>query len=55
MDWGISGIANHSVGNSTTAIEYWQQSLVIAREMKNREGESAALGNLGIAGQISGQ
>jgi CHAT domain-containing protein len=37
------------LGNSAKAIEYSQQSLAIAREIKNREGEAHALGNLGVA------
>ncbi|MEG4225807.1 CHAT domain-containing tetratricopeptide repeat protein [Microcoleus sp. N9_A4] len=43
------GIAYRSLGDSAKAIEYTQLSLAIAREIKNREGEGTALGNLGGA------
>ena len=49
MHWSIWEIAYHSLGNYAKAIEYSQQSLAIAREIKDREGEGNALGNLGIA------
>ncbi|MDF5726590.1 MAG: CHAT domain-containing protein, partial [Rhizonema sp. PD38] len=41
-------------GNYAKAIEYQMQSLVIAREIKDRQGEGAALGNLGVAYQNQG-
>ncbi|MFB2877786.1 tetratricopeptide repeat protein [Floridanema aerugineum] len=31
------------------ALQFWQQALAIYREIKNRQGEAASLGNLGIA------
>ena len=43
------GNAYHSLGNYAKAIEYGQQSLAIAQELKNRRGEGTDLGNLGIA------
>jgi tetratricopeptide (TPR) repeat protein len=43
------GIAYRSLGNYAKAIEYAQQHLAIAREIKDRRGEGSALGNLGIA------
>jgi CHAT domain-containing protein len=38
-----------SLGNSAKAIEYGQQSLAIAREIKDRQSEGGALNNLGVA------
>ncbi|MBS9773209.1 MAG: tetratricopeptide repeat protein, partial [Trichodesmium erythraeum GBRTRLIN201] len=42
------GIAYHSLGKFERSIEYFQQQLIIAREIKDRQSESQALGNLGI-------
>ncbi|MEG5073104.1 tetratricopeptide repeat protein, partial [Microcoleus sp. B3-D2] len=36
-------------GDYAKAIEYAQQQLAIAREIKDPQGQGAALGNLGIA------
>ncbi len=41
------GICYYSLGDYPRAIDYYQQSLAIAREIGNRQGEGAALGNLG--------
>ncbi|MFE1745134.1 CHAT domain-containing protein, partial [Coleofasciculus sp. H7-2] len=46
---GNLGNAYDSLGDYAKAIEYHQQSLVIAREIKNRSGEGQSLGNLGNA------
>jgi CHAT domain-containing protein/tetratricopeptide (TPR) repeat protein len=43
------GVAYNSLGNYAKAIEYWQQSLEIAGEIKNRHSEGVGLGNLGLA------
>jgi CHAT domain-containing protein len=46
---GNLGVAYGSLGNYAKVIEYLQQTLAIAREIKDRQGEGAALGNLGNA------
>jgi tetratricopeptide (TPR) repeat protein/CHAT domain-containing protein len=46
---GNLGIAYINLGNYAKAIEYGQQQLAIAREIKDRDGEGTALGNLGVA------
>ncbi|MCC5638704.1 tetratricopeptide repeat-containing protein [Nostoc sp. CHAB 5844] len=46
---GNLGLAYYSLGNYKKAIEYLQQLLAIARQIKDRLGEGAALGNLGSA------
>ncbi|MEG4355793.1 CHAT domain-containing protein, partial [Microcoleus sp. Aus8_D1] len=46
---GSLGLAYYSLGDYAKAIEYAQQWLAIAREIKDRESEGKALGNLGIA------
>ncbi|MGC1396670.1 MAG: tetratricopeptide repeat protein, partial [Coleofasciculaceae cyanobacterium] len=46
------GNAYYSLGDYAKAIEYQQQSLAIARQIKDRNGEGNALGNLGIAYQL---
>ncbi len=46
---GNLGIAYAALGDAGKAIEYYEQALVIAREIGDRRGEGAALGNLGIA------
>ncbi|MFN8466309.1 MAG: tetratricopeptide repeat protein [Caldilineaceae bacterium] len=43
------GNAHFSLGETRRAIEYYEQYLVIAREIGDRGGEGAALGNLGNA------
>ncbi|MEG4421004.1 CHAT domain-containing protein [Microcoleus sp. LAD1_D5] len=43
------GIAYLNLGNYAKAIDYGQQSLAIAQEIKDRKVEGVALGNLGIA------
>ena len=43
------GIAYTDLGETQKAIEYYEQALVIAREIGDRRGEGARLGNLGIA------
>ncbi|MEG4274180.1 MULTISPECIES: CHAT domain-containing tetratricopeptide repeat protein, partial [unclassified Microcoleus] len=43
------GVAYRYLGNYAKAIEYSQQSLPIADEVKDRRGEGAALGNVGLA------
>jgi CHAT domain-containing protein/tetratricopeptide (TPR) repeat protein len=51
---GNLGLAYRALGNYAQAIEYSQQSLAIAREIKNRQVEGMALGNLGIANHSLG-
>jgi tetratricopeptide (TPR) repeat protein len=46
---GNLGLTYYYLGNSAKAIEYTQQSLAIAREIKDRQQEGEALGNLGGA------
>ncbi|HBK63720.1 MAG TPA: Fis family transcriptional regulator, partial [Cyanobacteria bacterium UBA11166] len=46
---GNLGNAYYSVEDYTKAIEYQQQSLAMAREIKDRLGEEISLGSLGIA------
>ncbi|MBW4491482.1 MAG: CHAT domain-containing protein [Trichocoleus desertorum ATA4-8-CV12] len=46
---GNLGSAYQSLGDYAKAIEYGQQYLVIARQIRDRYGEGAALGSLGLA------
>ncbi|MFH0982660.1 MAG: tetratricopeptide repeat protein, partial [Planctomycetota bacterium] len=46
---GNLGIAHKNVGDARKAIEFYEQQLVIVREIGDRRGEGAALGNLGTA------
>lgn len=46
---GNLGTAYSALGNYTQAIDYYQQSLTIAREIGDRQGEGNWLGNLGAA------
>ena len=46
---GNLGLAYDSLGDYPKAIDYHQQSLKIAREIKDRQGEGEVLGNLGAA------
>ncbi|MEO8890032.1 MAG: CHAT domain-containing tetratricopeptide repeat protein [Coleofasciculaceae cyanobacterium] len=46
---GNLGNAYYSLGDYATAIDYQQQSLAIAQEIKDRLGEGQSLGNLGVA------
>jgi CHAT domain-containing protein len=46
---GNLGIYYFSLGNYTKAIDYHQQSLTIAREVKDRESEASDLNNLGLS------
>ena len=43
------GNASRNLGRSEKAIEYYEQAVVIHREVKDRAGEGRALNNLGIA------
>ena len=43
------GIAAYRIGQYQTALESWQAALDIYRELNNRQGEAALLGNLGSA------
>ena len=45
---GNLGNAYRNLGDGAKAIDYAQQKLAIAREIKDREGEGNALGNLGL-------
>ncbi|WP_072621941.1 tetratricopeptide repeat protein [Spirulina major] len=49
------GIAHHSLGDYKKAIDYHKQSLAIARQIKDKQGEAASLGNLGVAHQSLGE
>ena len=46
---GNLGTAYSALGNYTQAIDYYQQSLTIAREIGDRQGEGSCLGSLGTA------
>jgi CHAT domain-containing protein/tetratricopeptide (TPR) repeat protein len=43
------GIQQYQISQFQAALQYWQQALIIYREIKDREGEGWALGNLGSA------
>ncbi|WP_137666601.1 CHAT domain-containing protein, partial [Sphaerospermopsis reniformis] len=43
------GIEQYQSSQFTAALQSWQQALIIYRQIKNRLGEGASLGNLGIA------
>ena len=43
------GIQQAQMSQFEAALQYWQQALIIYREIKDRQGGGAALGNLGIA------
>ncbi|WP_434684533.1 CHAT domain-containing protein [Pseudanabaena minima] len=43
------GIQQYQISQFQAALQSWQQALTIYREIKDRFGEGAALGNLGIA------
>ncbi|MGI2909842.1 tetratricopeptide repeat protein, partial [Tolypothrix sp. VBCCA 56010] len=49
------GNAYNSLGQYQRAIEFLQQSLEISREIGDRNGEGASLGNLGNAYNSLGQ
>ena len=49
VTYGILAYSYDSVGDYAKAIEYSQQSLAIAREIKDRRKEGLALGYLGVA------
>ena len=42
------GIKQYQNGQFTVALQSWEQALKIYREIKNIQGESAALGNIGL-------
>ncbi len=46
---GQLGMAYHSIGQVEQAISFYQQALIIARELDDRRGEATRLGHLGIA------
>ena len=43
------GIQQYNINQSEAAIQSLQQSLKLYREIKDRQGEGTALGNLGVA------
>ena len=43
------GIQQYQISQFEAAFQSWQQALTIYREIKDRSGEGAALGNLGLA------
>jgi CHAT domain-containing protein/Tfp pilus assembly protein PilF len=49
------GVAYRSLGQYPKAIEYYQQSLAIFKEIGDREGEALSLNNLGVAYRSLGQ
>ncbi|MEX0269165.1 CHAT domain-containing protein [Leptolyngbyaceae cyanobacterium UHCC 1019] len=48
------GVQQYQISQFTAALQSWQQALLLYREIKNRPGEGAALGNLGLAYQFLG-
>ena len=52
---GTVGLAHWRLAEVGQAIGYYEQRLVIAREIGDRRGEGSALGNLGIAYKDLGQ
>jgi tetratricopeptide (TPR) repeat protein len=46
-DLGNIGLIYANMGEPRKAIEFYEQALVIAREIKDPRDEGAALGNLG--------
>jgi tetratricopeptide (TPR) repeat protein len=52
---GTVGIAHYQLGQVERAIGFYEQRLVIARDIGDRQGEGAALGNLGLAYAALGQ
>ncbi|MGQ0604367.1 MAG: tetratricopeptide repeat protein, partial [Anaerolineales bacterium] len=46
---GNLGLAHAALGDARTAIEFYEQQLVIAREIGDRSGEGNALGNMALA------
>jgi tetratricopeptide (TPR) repeat protein len=46
---GNLGLAYAALGEARRAIEFYEQALVIDREIGDRRGEGADLGNLGSA------
>src|SRR5919199_5584091 len=43
------GIQQYQTSQFEAALQSWQQALKIYREIKNRQGEGASLGGLGLA------
>ncbi len=43
------GYEQFNISQYETALQSWQQALIIYREIKNRQGEGWALGNIGLA------
>jgi hypothetical protein len=52
---GTIGLAHHRLGQAEQAIGFYEQALMIHREIGNRGGEGRALGNLGNAYADLGQ
>ncbi len=52
---GTLGYDYDAIGQATQAISYYNQALVIAKEIGDRHGEGADLGNLGLAFKNLGQ
>jgi tetratricopeptide (TPR) repeat protein len=46
---GNLGLAYAALGETRKAIDYYEQRLVIAREIGDRRGEGNALANMGLA------
>ncbi|MFM7601748.1 MAG: tetratricopeptide repeat protein, partial [Pseudanabaena sp.] len=49
------GRQQFQISQFEAAFQSWQQALTIYREIKDRQGEGAALGNLGIAYNFLGK
>ena len=47
--WATWALAYADLGETRKAIEYYEQALTISREIGDRRGEGADLGNLGLA------
>ena len=45
----LQGIQQYQTNQFESALQSWQQALILYREIKTRQGEGAALGNLGLA------
>ncbi len=53
--WATWALAYAHLGQVERAIEFYEQHLIIARKIGDRQGEGTALGNLGIAYKNLGQ
>ena len=49
FDLNAIGTAYHHLNRSTEAVPYFEQALLLLRQVKDRQGEAALLNNLGLA------